>query len=321
MRMGEDCKSTNPLTHTSLYKKVIIPLALYGCEIWTNITTKNNNHLEIFQHKCLKQIQNLRKTTRSDMVEPVTGTLRISTTIEKRKLYFLESLISLPINSTTKRIFRIRLLEYLQSNSTHQRGFVPNIIQLLTKFELTSFIDDCVHFCIFPTKKEWKNIVNMSVNKHDEIFLKQRLCSDTDFKRFKQIHETDIKPYIMWKIPRTVNDLKTILYVSKIIACVPQNEELSCGLCGKIYYDTIRHFVASCDGTKLLKDKFLDKVINDYSIDLYIKLTDTNDEELLCTLLGRVIKDYEFKDWEDRGNFLLDSARFLRLTAHIFYSN
>jgi len=92
---GEECKTTNPLTFTSLYEKVIILSVLYGSEMWTNLSQTNIRQLETFQHKCLNSILNLRTLTRSDMCETLTGTYIISSAIDKRKLNFLLQVIGL----------------------------------------------------------------------------------------------------------------------------------------------------------------------------------------------------------------------------------
>ena len=104
-RLGTDRVYTNPLTLISIYKKVILPSVLYGCEMWTNMTKRDVQKLETFQHYAVKLILNLQTSTRSDMCESLVGLYRIIAVIDKRKLNFLQCLINCKATSIPKQIF------------------------------------------------------------------------------------------------------------------------------------------------------------------------------------------------------------------------
>ena len=57
----------NPLTVSHLYKRVVLSSVLYGCELWNNISSKDSQRLNVFQHFVCKNAQNLPKGTRSDI--------------------------------------------------------------------------------------------------------------------------------------------------------------------------------------------------------------------------------------------------------------
>jgi hypothetical protein len=78
-------RKCKPITHIKLYRKIVLPSALYGCELWTNWTTNNIRSLRKMQHYSLKRIQDLRKFTRSDMVESLVGLFDISFEIDRKK--------------------------------------------------------------------------------------------------------------------------------------------------------------------------------------------------------------------------------------------
>ena len=75
----------NPLTLTKLYKSIVIPSALYGCETWSHLTLHDLNELEKFQHFCVKKIQCLPWQTRSYMCESLLGLPKLSLEIDKFK--------------------------------------------------------------------------------------------------------------------------------------------------------------------------------------------------------------------------------------------
>ena len=61
----------NPLVSVNLYSKVIVPIALYGSEMWNNLTKADISAFSSFQHKAVKQLQGIPVPTRSDMAESI----------------------------------------------------------------------------------------------------------------------------------------------------------------------------------------------------------------------------------------------------------
>ena len=79
----------NPLTFAKLYKSVVLPSVLYGCELWNNMSTADSQRLHVFQHSICKSVQNLPSQTRSEMCETLLNILPISSEIDARKLLSL----------------------------------------------------------------------------------------------------------------------------------------------------------------------------------------------------------------------------------------
>ena len=59
--------STKPCVLVKLYKSVVLPTVLYGCEMWNNLKSADLPNYNTFQHFIVKRIQKLRSCTRSDM--------------------------------------------------------------------------------------------------------------------------------------------------------------------------------------------------------------------------------------------------------------
>ena len=70
---GIHSNGVNPITAAKLYTSIVLPRALFGCELWNSITQTDHAHLEATHHFCLKRIQSLPQLTRSDMM--ATGLL------------------------------------------------------------------------------------------------------------------------------------------------------------------------------------------------------------------------------------------------------
>ena len=63
----------NPKTAESLYKHIVMPIILYGCEKWTNIQQEDINSLHQLKHLATKVFLKLPLRTRSDMCESILG--------------------------------------------------------------------------------------------------------------------------------------------------------------------------------------------------------------------------------------------------------
>ena len=95
----------NPLTFLSIYKYVVLPKALYGCELWSSLSLANITQLERSQRFCLKFIQKVTVFTNNDIVLAACGVSPIETEIDYKKLQFFGQLCRLPNRYVSKQIF------------------------------------------------------------------------------------------------------------------------------------------------------------------------------------------------------------------------
>lgn len=114
----------NPLTLSHLYKTIVLPTVIYGCELWSNLSTNDLERLNVFQHFVCKNAQNLPTKTRSDICEIVFNVLPIISEIDIRKLLFLGRLCLIDHQFLSKKIFSTRLFSFLENISNKQRGFL-----------------------------------------------------------------------------------------------------------------------------------------------------------------------------------------------------
>ena len=85
--------------------------------------------LKKFQHFVIKDIQDLKISTRSDMCESMRGMLSITCEIDKRKLLFSGKVCKLDCNYLTKAIFLTRLYDFIQNNGKQFTGTYKGLIQ------------------------------------------------------------------------------------------------------------------------------------------------------------------------------------------------
>ena len=100
----------NPLVSVNLYKKII---ALYGCELWHNMSYRGIVIVNKLQHGIVKIILGLPMRTRSYMCESMTCCHKLYSNIVIRKLMFLHKILRLDVHSTTRNIFKLYAKYYI----------------------------------------------------------------------------------------------------------------------------------------------------------------------------------------------------------------
>ena len=81
----------NPITSLHIYNFVLLPKALYGCELWCKLSPKHILHLERAHRFCLKFMQNLPRNTKSEVALNLLASKPIEVEIDQRKLIFFNS--------------------------------------------------------------------------------------------------------------------------------------------------------------------------------------------------------------------------------------
>ena len=160
-----------------MYKSIVLPKALYGCELLNNLSTSNINVIERSHRVCLKLIQNVNTVTRTDVALTLLGGHCIEQDIDYRKMVFFGQLCNLPDMFLAKYIFQERLNSY-NINPYRKRGFVPDIYRLCVKYNLIQCFNDYVTLNVFPSPTMWKGMLRKSCNTYHTNLVKTRLSGD-----------------------------------------------------------------------------------------------------------------------------------------------
>jgi hypothetical protein len=67
-------------------------------------------------------------------------------------------------------------------------GFDPEILNILSKYNLYDFLTNYTKNADFPVKPHWKCIVVDVVNQKHDFDWQTRINLDNDFNRFREIH-------------------------------------------------------------------------------------------------------------------------------------
>ncbi|WAR05956.1 hypothetical protein MAR_021325, partial [Mya arenaria] len=127
----------NPLTSAELVSKICVSKLLFEAELWNNLSKTNYLQLERFIRMAAKLIQRFPIRTRIDICLAMLGMKSIESQIDIKKLTFLECLCNMPVHVLSKQIFNLRLAMYAcRTNKITQRGYIPDIINILSKYNL-----------------------------------------------------------------------------------------------------------------------------------------------------------------------------------------
>ena len=109
-----------------LFDKMILPILLYGCEIWS---FENLESIEIFYRKFLKYILKVNRQTTDCMVYGETGRTPLKVIIKTRMVCYWHK-ISTGLN--TKLSYRLLyLLNKLNEQNRYQSPWLKNIERIL----------------------------------------------------------------------------------------------------------------------------------------------------------------------------------------------
>ena len=180
---GVHSNGLNPISSMKLYTSVVLPRALYGCELWSNVSRTSMLKLEVAHRFCLKFAQGLPKLTRTDIALGILGVSSLETYIGMRKLNFLGILCKSNPMFIVKFLFMTRLFQFQCNCTKSHRGFIPDIVRILNKYSLHTYLTDFISCGYFPSKLAWKNICKSAIWCREELQWKIRLSESSDFSR------------------------------------------------------------------------------------------------------------------------------------------
>ena len=103
----------NPICAASVWRSVTIPSALYGCELWNNLTKSELETLERTQCYTAKFIQGLDPNTCSEAATSNLGLWSMEGFIDKNKILYFGHLCRSEATLLSKEVFITHLFLHL----------------------------------------------------------------------------------------------------------------------------------------------------------------------------------------------------------------
>ena len=274
----------NPITSKHIYKTIVLPKALYGCEIWDNLSIKHLDMLEMAHRFCVKYLQSLPKRTNTDLALSLINLQNIEHEIDYRKLMFLRQLCCLPLDYTAKEIFLYRLVNF-NGRISSQRGFIPDIHRILEKYSLTHVLHTFAEIGTFISKTSWKRLVG---DKIREIYETERACrvlSSVSNARIVNINDAN-KEYIMWYVCKQFPQYLPLAQTAvRMLARMFSGKWLhTCYLCGDFILSQSEYLMLYCIKLNQNRETLWYKLICRFDID-YFKVFISNSPESQIDLL------------------------------------
>ncbi|CAG2253602.1 MIZ1 [Mytilus edulis] len=274
----------NPLTCSKIILQICYSKALYGCELWNNLTQTELTMLERSHRFVCKIIQGLPKRTRSDKCTSLLGWFSVESIINRCKL---GRLCRLKSSALPKRRMISRLMEFKHKCVPEQLGFIPDIYKAAEKYNITDYIVNFANTGSFPSKKLWSVIVNQNINASEETWWSYRISCDNDFYMFRHIHSA-IKPHKAWTIAKQFPELRvSAKYVIDLCSIVRyEDEHLLCDKCGKFFLNIVEHLLVSCDFIQDKRDDLWQDIININPIQFSVFMDSLSAHEFTTTILS-----------------------------------
>ena len=200
-------------------------------------------------------------------------------------------------------------------------GFIPNIMVILQKYNLVTYIHEYSLNHTFPNTSAWKKIVKITLFRFGTINFKQSLETDDDFVRFKEVHDV-IRPSILWQTVTTTAELKRVHFVIKSLVLIPIQEIQICPKCNRDYQDPLNHIVMSCTATVNIRTSLWDYMVDTLTSNCSLALCSLGSEEFLHVLLSKrlaVLED-EFPVQKDYFTFVKVCAKFFNCAVSLYYN-
>ena len=236
----------NPLTCIKLYRSVVLPKALYGCESWSNLSDSSIIQLERAHRFCIKYMQGFGIRTRTDIALGLLGVLSLESEIDFKKLNILGQLCRNDTHCWITPVFHIRLDSYFVNRNV-QIGFFSDIMRLLEKYGLTGYLESFRIRGVFPSKSVWNRMVKQRIRQYETVQWQNRI-SDDDFSLFSRLHTVN-EPHIFWyrskENPHISSCYKSMM---QMIAYLSNNLSgpFTCSYCKSQYVNLVQHCIHEC---------------------------------------------------------------------------
>ena len=237
-----------------LFDQLIMPILLYGCEIWG---FQNLDQIERFHRKFLKSLLKLNRSTANCMVYGEVGRQNVTAVIEKRMINFWIHIIDGKQSKLSNVIFR--LMKSLHDTGDFKSKWILKIKSIIDGCGLTNMWHD-------------HSIVNIKWLKHNlELKLKDiniqtwhseihanRLCSN--YRIFK--NEVGFEKYLTYLSPTDrINLCKFRCGNHKLPISVgrylPGNAQRLCHLCNTGDQGDEYHYVLVCPSLMEERSKYI----------------------------------------------------------------
>jgi hypothetical protein len=310
--IGVHKQGFSALTGSKMYHRVVLPRALYGCELWYNLSHTELEMLERMHRFSAKLLQDYHPRTRTVIALSMLGWYNMNAYIDRRKLLFLGRLCRLDNSAQIKQIFLIRLHQFFASCTSTSIGYISDVVGILEKYRLCEFVKRYMTKGCWPDKKPWRSIVDKAIHDHEAQHWTSKINTDRECQRFQSVTTTYGKPHIFWILANKLKQLQAIFIFMAKLCTLPlptKSGYETCAHCSGRFHNSLEHFVVHCDKFAFNRECYWMAIVNQSKVEFSSFLYNLSDDELIETMLGKPIPQRLNLSSEDYEMFLTHTAK------------
>ena len=240
-------ETLHPLTCSTIYKSIVLPKTLYGYEYMDNFTDSEKLILERAHRLCIKRMQSLGMYTRTDTALSLIGIFPLEIEIDLKKLTLFGQFFRANTCTWMKRVFLFRLLSYVNCHENVQQGFIPDVLNLLEKYQLIHVVHTYLSCSNFPSKFAWNSLIKNKLHS-SAINARHSRTLAQDFYRFRII-QPEFRPHWAWYFSKSRRKLLipciSVVQMTANLTDVKQNNS-ACVACDSYYDNLVNHCLHEC---------------------------------------------------------------------------
>lgn len=317
---GARAGGLNPICSSNIWRIFGLSAMTYGCELWCSLGKSEKEDLNRVTAFAAKRFQGLPVACHSDGAIGCLGMWTTMGYVDKAKLLFVGNVVRASPDQLHKKVFVTRLMAYLYGTHSKQYGFIPEILELLKKYELLEHLENYLCSGMFPVKRVWRNIVMDRVHALEEQLWRNRVALKPELENLSRTHMT-LQPIFHWKTARKYPFSRVLignlvnLICGNIPPCVLQAmkehaNEYTCKLCQNKTSHIGFHLFMQCSSCMQERNSFWDFLSDNMDFNDLANLLALCDQDVYEAVIGSTFGNISL-DLEVRHRLVLCAARTL----------
>ena len=307
------------VTCNLIFWLVVVPVALYGCELW-RLNDESFGLIETFQNYVCKKIQRFHPRAPNACSLYSLGWIRLERYVQVKKMLFIRSILSMEKGSVAKTIFYERVKQLsLPGTPELDEDFsiVSNLMSVVSVFNMSKEVSNMIERDHIYDKATWRKLVLARAWSLEDTFWKVE-CNL--YRNLDMISAINPSPrYLTWwalsdKYPACIYFCETLarkvchgslLRMDDIRLKGSSAFARACPLCDLSAPDDAKHLILQCPSSENSRRKMFAAVATHMEAgDPEFCLTG----DILSVLLGKNLIGYSFEQME---SLWLISVKFI----------